>query len=80
MDNTKKFATELTDIIATYMDENGILEEGANLTEFFTGLLVATGIIYHTSTGNNADLIETISVLNRLAFMHITKFQDESDE
>jgi hypothetical protein len=22
MDNTKKFATELTDIIATYMDEN----------------------------------------------------------
>lgn len=77
MTNEERYAFEIYELITSLFDKNSDnyrydLNE-IDLTEFFTGILIASGALHERITKKDGDLFDFIHIQMRLAFQYIRK-------
>jgi hypothetical protein len=73
----KQYASTIADTILSLFDKESenhtySLEE-IDATAFFTGFFLAFWLLYQRLTPNKGDLIDAVSLVNRLTFQHLNR-------
>ena len=84
LNRTQKYTIQIVQAIASCADEESDYYIGEpltndNVTDFCTALLCTCMVTFNKITGEENDLLDTIAMMNKLAFQY-SKSEDDDDK